>query len=329
MKIAEVLPIRHGEIWTLAGQAGVSYSVSRLPMDDDGNPSVEYLDLLQLRNKHRDYGYSLEVIEPDLNWQLNKFKLNLEGGDEEIEACKKLIRNMGALGIPVLCYNFMAHFNWVRTSFSVEGRGGALVSEYDHSQVENSPTTRYGIIGKDFLWERLELFLKEVIPVAEQSKVRLAIHPDDPPVDSIQGISRIITSFEDLKKVITLVPSAFNGITLCQGTISAMGENVTEVIRELGSEKKVFYVHFRDVSGSAQKFVETFHDEGQTDMYETVKNYIKIGFDGPVRIDHVPTMEGENNTNPGYETKGRLFALGYLKGLFEAALKEVVYETEG
>ncbi|MBO9610179.1 MAG: mannonate dehydratase, partial [Paenibacillaceae bacterium] len=111
-------------------------------------------------------------------------------------------------------------------------------------------------------------------------------------------------------------------VTMCQGTLATAGEDVPRAIRHFGRQGKLFYVHFRDVRGTAEKFVETFHDEGQTDMYEAMKAYAEIGFDGAVRVDHVPTMYGENNGDPGYETMGRLFALGYLKGLTEAAARE-------
>lgn len=319
MKIAEVLPVNPDLIWRLAAQCGVQYSVGRLPLDREGNPSVEFTDLLHHQKKHLDFGFRLLVLEPDINWQMHKFKLGLEGGDQELEGCKQLIRNMGRLGIPLLCYNFMAHFNWIRTSVNEPGRGGALVTAFDIRDLENAPMTPYGEVSESDLWRRLQIFLEEVIPVAEEAGVRLALHPDDPPVSPIQGISRIITSAAALKKVIDMVPSSCNGITLCQGTLAAAGEHIPDIIDEFGSKGKVFYVHFRDIRGSKYRFVETFHDEGQTDMHEAILHYCKTGFEGPVRIDHAPTMAGEDNRNPGYGTTGRVFAIGYLKGLLDSA----------
>lgn len=318
MKISEVLPVYPDIIWKLAAQCGVKYSVGRLPLDHKGKPSVDYLDLLRLKNSHRDFGFELHVIEPDLNWQMNRFKLGLEGGEDELKACKQLVWNMGKLGIPVLCYNFMAHFNWVRTSVSVPGRGGALVTSFDYNLIEDAPLTPHGLVSENNLWDRLEIFLNEIIPVAEQANVKLAIHPDDPPVSPIQGISRIITDSQALKRVVELMPSTSNGITLCQGTLAAAGENITEVIESFGGYDKIFYVHFRDVKGTKKHFVETFHDEGITDMHQTVLKYKEVGFSGPVRIDHVPTMAGEENREPGYGATGRVFAIGYLKGLLES-----------
>jgi mannonate dehydratase len=224
---------------------------------------------------------------------------------------------MGRLGIPVFCYNFMAQFNWVRTSVSTPTRGGALVTSYDHDLMKNAPLTEAGIVTEAKLWDNLQYCLERIIPVAEQSNVKLALHPCDPPVSPIRGIGRIITSAEALKRAVDLVPSDCSGVTLCQGTLAAAGESIPDVIRELGERNKIFFAHFRDVRGTAQKFTETFHDDGQTDMRAAIQAYRDCGYEGPIRVDHVPTMDGESNREPGYETVGRIFALGYLKGLME------------
>src|SRR5690606_32898407 len=139
--------------------------------------------------------------------------------------------------------------------------------------------------------------------------------PDDPPISPIRGVARIIRNAAAMQKAIDLVPSEYSGVTLCQGTLATAGENIPEVINHFGKQGKIFFVHFRDVKGTPEKFQETFHDDGITDMYASMKAYHEIGFDGPIRVDHVPTMEGESNENPGYEGMGRLFALGYMKGL--------------
>jgi mannonate dehydratase len=115
-----------------------------------------------------------------------------------------------------------------------------------------------------------------------------------------------------------MFPSPVNGITLCQGNFALMTNDLPSVIRHFGTQGKIFFVHMRDVRGTAQKFVETFHDDGQTDMLACMKAYRDIGFDGLCRPDHVPTMAGDNNENAGYSSIGRLFAIGYLKGLHQA-----------
>ncbi|BBH23522.1 mannonate dehydratase [Paenibacillus baekrokdamisoli] len=250
---------------------------------------------------------------------MNNIKLATDQRDNEIAQIQNLIRNMGKLDIPVLCYNFMAHFNWIRTSLAVPSRGGALVTGYDHTLMKEAPLTEAGVVTEEQLWERLEYFLKKVVPVAEEAKVKLSLHPCDPPLSPIRGISRIITSAAAMKRAINLVPSEYSGVTFCQGTFATAGEDIPALIRELGGLGKIFFLHFRDVRGTPEKFVETFHDDGQTNMFEAIRAYKEVGFDGPVRVDHVPTMEGEYNLDPGYASIGRLYALGYLKGLLEGA----------
>jgi len=317
MKIAEVLNQHTDAQWALAKQAGATYVVGRMPMKASGEVSWDFMDLLQMKKRYDDYGLKLEVLEPGIEMPMNNIKLATDRRDEEIENIQTLIRNMGKLDIPVLCYNFMAHFNWIRTSLAVPTRGGALVTGYDHALMQDAPLTEAGIVTEAQLWERLAYFLERVVPVAEEAKVKLSLHPCDPPLSPIRGISRIITSAAAMKRAINLVPSEYSGVTLCQGTFATAGEDIPGLIRDLGG--KIFYLHFRDVRGTPDKFVETFHDDGKTNMFEAVKAYKEVGFNGPVRVDHVPTMEGEYNRDPGYASIGRLYALGYLKGLLEGA----------
>jgi mannonate dehydratase len=319
VKLAELLNAYPDRQWMWSKQVGVKHAIGRLPVNANGAASWDFMDLLHMKTRFEDFGLKLEVLEPGYEALMNNIKLGTEQSDDEIEKVKMLIRHMGKLGIPVLCYNFMAYFNWIRTSLSVPTRGGALVTGYDHSLLEDAPPTEAGTVTEDELWTRLERFLKQVVPVAEEAKVKLALHPDDPPISPIRGISRIITSTDAIQRVLDLVPSEFSGVTLCQGTISASGEDVIEAIRKFGQQGKIFYVHFRDVRGGKEKFVETFHDDGQTDMFEAIRTYRSVGFDGPVRVDHVPTMDGEDNASPGYAAVGRLYALGYLRGLLEGA----------
>jgi mannonate dehydratase len=125
-------------------------------------------------------------------------------------------------------------------------------------------------------------------------------------------------SIENYQKLLDLYPSPINGISLCQGNFTLMTDDLPSVIRHFGRQNKIFFVHFRDVRGTPESFVETFHDDGKTDMLECMRAYRDIGFEGVCRPDHVPTMEGDSNRSPGYSSIGRLFAIGYLKGLREA-----------
>ena len=171
--------------------------------------------------------------------------------------------------------------------------------------------------SEEQLWESLEYFLKKVIPVAEEYNVKLAMHPDDPPLSPIRGLGRIMRSVDNFQRLIDLVPSPMNGITMCQGNFTLMTDDLPSAIRHFGEQNKIFFVHMRDVQGTPEKFHETFHDAGKTNMVECMKAYKDIGFDGVLRPDHVPTMVGDNNEHAGYSAIGRLFAIGYIKGIRE------------
>jgi mannonate dehydratase len=209
-------------------------------------------------------------------------------------------------------------FNWIRTSTSVVGRGGSLVSGFDAAELAGAPPSELGPVSEEALWESLEHFLRRVVPVAERAGVRLAMHPDDPPLSPIRGVGRIMRSVENFQRLVDLVPSPCNGITLCQGNFTLMTGDLPAVIRRFGSRQKVFFVHLRDVRGTAERFVETWHDEGQTDLVACMQAYREVGFEGPLRPDHVPTVEGDSNEHPGYSSYGRLYALGYIRALAEA-----------
>ena len=196
--------------------------------------------------------------------------------------------------------------------------GGALVTGFDYELMKNEPLTEFGVITEEQLWDNLKYFLDKVVPVAEEANVKLAMHPDDPPLSPIRGIGRIMRSIENYQKLLDLYPSPVNGIGLCQGNFTLMTDDLPSVIRHFGKQNKIFFVHFRDVKGTPEKFEETFHDDGKTNMLECMKAYREVGFDGVCRPDHVPTMEGDRNDSPGYSSIGRLFAIGYLKGLREA-----------
>jgi mannonate dehydratase len=319
-KLAEYLPPFPNATWTLARQAGVTHAVSQVPPDDVDGPGWEFLPLLRMKTRFADAGLTLEVIETGFPW-LHAAKLGLPGADEEIERCCTLIRNLGAVGVPVVCWNWMAVFNWTRTSTTTPGRGGALVTSYDHALMRNAPFTPAGEVSDDTLWESLERFMERVVPVAAEAGVKLALHPDDPPISPIRGMARILRTPEAMRRAIDLVPSPYNGITMCQGTFATMGADIPDEIRDFADRGALHFVHFRDVRGTPERFVETFHDDGQTDMFAAMQTYQEVGFSGPLRPDHVPTMEGEENLAPGYDVLGRLFAIGYIKGLAEGAAK--------
>ena len=317
MRLASVLTPLNEYNLTLAAQCGVEDITVRYP-----GPDPE--DLLRRQHQIAAHGLRLAIVEGYL--PIERLKLGRDDGSE-LAAMKSLIRQMGRAGIPILCYNFMAGTDWVRTRLDAPERGGARVTEFDLSAAERAvslsataSTIASDRISADELWANLERFLRELVPVAEECGVFLAMHPDDPPLPEFQGKARIMNSVENFERLVRLVPSAHNGICFCQGTFAAMGVDIPATIRRLG--RHIRYVHFRDVRAAGPtRFVETFHDNGPTDMVAAMAAYREVGFRGPLRPDHVPQLIGEENGEPGYTMLGRLFAYGYMRGLMQAAEK--------
>ncbi|MEM2905092.1 MAG: mannonate dehydratase [Candidatus Bathyarchaeia archaeon] len=272
----------------------------------------EFLPLVTLRKRIEDAGLRHAVIEA--NPPMDRIITGRSGRDEQIENLKKTIRNMGAAGIPILALHFMALGVW-RTSWEIPERGGATVNGFDYELVKNAPLTPLGVITEEQMWDNLEYFLKRVMPVAEEARVKIGFHPDDPPISPIAGVARILRSPEAFKRLIELVPSDYLGLEFCQGCFCEMGIDVTEAIRYFGSRRKIFFVHFRNVVGNPAKFHETFHDNGQTDMLKAMIAYREVGFDGPMRPDHYPKVEGDTP----WMHRSRAYALGYVRGLMQAA----------
>ncbi len=279
----------------------------------------DYDVLKAIQDRFAADGLRLQVIESPT--PLDKAKLGLPGKDEEIEHFITFMKNLSKLGVDTVCYNWMPVVNWSRTNLAKPSRGGALVSSFNYEEAKSQPVTSFGEFSAETMWKNLAYFLKAVVPEAEKAGIKLALHPDDPPVDTLRGIARILTSADAFKRVLALYPSPNNGITMCQGSFATMGEDISTVVKYFGERNKIFFVHFRDIRGNRLNFEETFYDDGQNDMYKAMKSYYDIGYKGPIRPDHVPTMAGDSNDHQGYSLLGSLHAVGYMQGLMEAIRK--------
>ncbi|MEO6330863.1 MAG: mannonate dehydratase [Ginsengibacter sp.] len=310
----------------LAKQMGVFGAVSSVRNLPDGINPWEPKAIIAVKEGWDKLGMKWNVVEgpPTLG---EKTKLGLEGRDEEIANFITFMKNLKQYGkVDTICYNWMPVISWYRSKMDTPGRGGALMTSFDYEDVKNLPKTQYGDISKETLWKTLGYFLKAVVPEAEKIGMNLSLHPDDPQVDSIKGISRIMTSVENFDRMLNIVPGKYSGLTMCQGNFSLMGADIPSLVKRWGKAGKINYVHFRnvqDLSGKipSTKFTESFHDEGQIDMYAAMKAYYEIGYKGAIRPDHVPTMAGDSNERPGYSTIGTLYALGYMRGLMESINK--------
>ena len=314
MQLSTVLTPESPANLRLAAQCGVTDVVSRYP-----GPGIDALH--QRQQYFAEFGLRLAAVEGYL--PIEKIKVGTDNGSE-LEEFQQLLSNMGQLDIPIVCYNFMAGTDWVRTELAAPERGGAKVTAFDLADAqkaillghdENDTESAFRI-SEEELWQNLEAFLQQAVPVAEEAGVVLAMHPDDPPLPEFAGRARIMNCVESFERLVDIVPSLSNTICFCQGTFAEMGVDIPATIRRLGPH--IRYVHFRDVRGNAESFAETFHDNGPTDMAAAIRAYREIGFDGPIRPDHVPQLEGEDDGEPGYTTLGRLFAWGYLRGLMHA-----------
>lgn len=278
-----------------------------------GEHQWEYLDLLRLRTACEDAGLRLNAIENVPIKFYIKAMLGLPGRDEQIEHMQNTIRNMGRAGIPIFGYHFAIDGVW-RTSNTTLARGGAKVTAFDYAEVENAPLTHGRPYSDEEIWDNYAYYIKAILPVAEEAGVRLALHPDDPPVPQLAGVARIMRNFENFKRAMEIGNSPNHGLDFCVGSWSEMDANgVLPAIRHFGSQGKIFYVHFRDVLGTVPKFREAFINEGNLDMFEVMRTLKEVGFKGFLLDDHVPMMSNDS----GWNSRSRAFALGQMSVMLD------------
>lgn len=298
--------------WDYALQCGVRHGVIRLP-EDKGFDYTDSSHWDSLYKNFTDFGIKPIILEPLPNELHDHIKAGDDKRDECIDKFIKMLPIMDRLDIRTVCFNFMAHIGWLRTNDSIPERGNALVTGFDLNQFKPIDAS----ITKEELWDNYTYFIKAVIPYAEKHGIKLALHPDDPPLERLGNVSRIMISYDNIKKAVReIVDSDCLGVTMCQACYLMMGEDLHKVINEF--KDKIFFIHFRNATGNKYKFRETFHDNGEINMAEILAYYKKLNINVPIRVDHVPLMAGESQNHAGYTAVGRLYAIGYLKGLLEA-----------
>jgi mannonate dehydratase len=293
-----------------------------------------------LRAEVERHGMSLTVIESIPVHE--DIKLGLSTRDRFVDNYCESVRNMGRAGVPVLCYNFMPVFDWMRTDVARRLDDGSTALAYDDAALAKIDLSRgtadlpgwattytagelkklldaYRSVSEDKLWENLAYFLERVVPVAAAADVRMALHPDDPPW-SIFGLPRIITSGAALDRVTSIVDDPANGITFCAGSLAADPKNdLRDIVRGLGSRSRIHFVHLRNIKRTGPRsFQETAHPSelGDIDMRSMLTTLHETGFAGPIRSDHGRMIWGETG-QPGYGLHDRALGAMYLHGLWE------------
>ncbi len=313
------------------GATSIQMNTPKIPGDKRWSEN----DLRDLVQKVEGSGLKLEAIENMPVHFYNEVMLGTAGRDEQIDHVCATVRAVGKAGIPVLGYHFMPNSVW-RTSRLETGRGGALCTRFDMAVVDRThtvaemrqfmPTTlgRQSTmpvitdgepIDEDLMWQNYRYFIDAVLPVAEESGVNLALHPDDPPVQMLGGVARLFHSPAGFKRAWEMSNgSPAWGIDLCLGCCSQMAGgalNAKEMIEFFTPKGRILYVHFRDVQGTVPDFQECFIGEGNYDPAAVMRMLYDCGFDGFIIDDHVPHMTGDSDWNH----RGRAHAIGYVQGL--------------
>jgi mannonate dehydratase len=303
-----------------------------------------------LKKEVEEKGFSLVAIESIP--VAEEIKLGSPSRDRYINAFCESVRSVGKSAVPVVCYNFMPVFDWMRTNLSLKLEDGSYALSYDHDELAkvdlssgaqglpgwgaaySASELRYLLdayrgISEEDLWANLKYFLERVVPVAEEVGVKMAIHPDDPPW-SIFGLPRIIRDEAALERLVKLVDSPSNGIALCSGSLGVDPKNdIPAMVRRFGALGRIHFAHVRNVKITGEKrFCETAHPScaGSLDIYEIVKAYHDVGFSGPLRPDHGRMIWGEEG-KPGYGLYDRALGAMYIAGLWEATEKSTAFRS--
>ncbi len=311
----------------------VSMAISPEPSDDQllfakqldmdcvytwvGDHQRNYHFLSNLKKRMDDAGLNLYNVGNFSVGKCDKIHLALPGRDEKIAEFKDFIRNLGKAGIHTTTFTWEASNVW--SSEPGESRW-ARARRVDLDEMRKRPFTHEREYSIDELWDNFTYFIKEIIPVAEKSGVRLALHPNDPPTESLGGIPCLIKSFDDYKKAFEIADSTNLGMEFCTGCWLEGGDDfgdMLEAIRYFHKDRRIFIVHFRNVSSPLPNFIETFLDDGYMDMYKVMKTFFDVDYDGTITLDHTPQFAGAYAQGGGIA-----YATGYMRALMERALSE-------
>jgi mannonate dehydratase len=276
------------------------------------NTSFEYLRATQQRFAR----YGIRILSGvHYAYRSLRVQLGQAGRDQDIETYRNFLHDLGKLGIPIASYDF--HPANTYTTTQVERRG-YLTREFNLSdfknRIEKLHFDREYSAGE--IWNNYTYFVKAVLPVAEEAGVKLALHPDDPPLPKMNGVAKLFTNYRGYQRAEQIAAGSRNwGLTFCVGTWSEggdqMGKNVFEMIRDFGGRGKIFEVHFRNVSAPLPHFVETFPDDGYLDMYQVMKTLQDVRFNGVVEPDHIPQLVGDT----GLHRAGTAYCIAYMRAL--------------
>ena len=308
---------------------GVEHICSTLPSAKmDEHWSAE--ELTRLRERVESHGIRLDMVPLPLSSNyITKYESpeillgKSPERDREIDDICQMIRNAAKAGIPALKYNLNI-LGVVRTE-PTRGRGGCQYSTFIYDKArQEPPLTEAGPVSEEAYWERITYFLKRVIPVAEEYKVRMACHPHDPgmPHDrGYRGVYTVLGSVKGLKRFVEIQASAYHGLNFCQGTVSEMledpGREIFDFIRYFGTRRKIFNVHFRNIRGRFLNFQETFPDDGDVNMIQAMRVYKEVGYDGMMMPDHVPKIDGDAGGRQAFA-----YAFGYIQALIQMVSQE-------
>ena len=300
-----------------AKQLGVTDVLVHRP-DAEGDGYYDFMGLLKLRTQVESAGLRFAGIGNLRRDWMEKAVFGLPGWEAQIDNFCRTVSNAGKAGVPVIVYTFPAIslHRIYRTHLRARGRGGALVTSHDQSLLTDAPLLGPKPLSKDEVWENFRRLLERAVPAAEEAGVKLAIHPDDPPLPPVGGIASLLERPDDFRRVIELVPSECNGVCFCQGCFTEMvGERVYDEIRYFGERQRIFAVHFRNLQGTMPQFSECFIDDGDIDMLRAMRVYRDVGYGGVMVPDHVPHLSGIGPDK--YATWA--FPLGYMRALMTAA----------